>query len=116
MPYRCRTCKALFSARTCTLSQTSRLPLLRWVWTIYIELTALNGVSSMKLHRDLGVTHRTAWLMLIRIRTAFAPVLTVAFDGPVEAGETIIGSKEKNKHEHKKLNAGRGTVNAETGV
>lgn len=110
MPYRCRPCNKRFSVRTGTLLQSSRLPLLKWVWAIYLELTALKGISSMKLHRDLGVTQRTAWFMLQRIRTAFAPVLAAAFEGPVEADETYIGGKEGNKHEHLKLKAGRGTV------
>lgn len=110
MPYRCRACRKRFSVRTGTLLQSSRLPLLKWVWAIYLELTALKGVSSMKLHRDLGVTQRTAWFMLHRIRTAFAPILSASFEGPIEADETYIGGSERNKHEHKKLNAGRGTV------
>jgi len=77
---------------------------------IYLELTALKGVSSMKLHRDLRVTQRTAWFMLHRIRKVFAPIIEATFEGPIEADETHIGGKEGNKHEHKKLKAGRGTV------
>ena len=63
----------------------------------------------MKLHRDLGVTQKTAWFMLHRIRDAYdyEPSL---MDGPIEADETHIGGKEKNKHSSKKLRAGRGPV------
>ena len=63
----------------------------------------------MKLHRDLGVTQKSAWYMAHRIREAW-DVTADKFTGPVEADETYIGGKETNKHASKKLNAGRGTV------
>ncbi len=88
MPYRCRTCRKRFSVRTGTVLQASRLPLLQWTYAIYLEMTALKGVSSMKLHRDLGITQKSAWFMLQRIREAFAPLAAAAFEGPVEANET----------------------------
>ena len=63
----------------------------------------------MKLHRDLGITQKSAWFMLHRIRQAYevaAPML----DRPVEIDETFVGGKEQNKHDSRKLKAGRGTV------
>ena len=63
----------------------------------------------MKLHRDLGITQKSAWHLAHRIREAWN-VTADKFAGPVEVDETYVGGLEKNKHESKKLNAGRGTV------
>ena len=109
MPYRCSDCKQYFSLKTGTSMEDSKLPLRLWAWAIYLEMTSLKGVSSMKLHRDLGVRQATAWFMLHRIREAFADVAG-AFTGPVEVDETYVGGIERNKHEGDKLHAGRGAV------
>ena len=109
MPYRCRDCRKYFSLKTGTAMEDSKLPLRMWGWAIYLEITSLKGVSAMKLHRDVGISYPSAWFMLHRIREAFADV-QVIFDGPVEVDETYVGGLEKNKPQHKKLKAGRGTV------
>ena len=78
------------------------------------HLSAYDGhqghVKSMKLHRDLGITQKTAWHLAHRIRAMWKKDVEALLEGPVEADETYIGGKESNKHANKKLNAGRGTV------
>lgn len=108
-PYRCRSCRKYFSVKTGTLLHSSNIPLSKWAIAFYLFTTNLKGVSSMKLHRDLGITQKSAWYMGHRIRQTWGPV-EEKFAGPVEADETYIGGKESNKHESKKLKAGRGTV------
>ena len=111
MPYRCRDCKGYFSVRTGTAIECSRVPLRKWAIAIHLEATSLKSISSMKLHRDLGVTQKTAWFMMQRIREAWArDNENNCMAGPVEVDEMYFGGKESNKHKSKKLNAGRGPV------
>ena len=110
MPYWCADCRSYFSVRTGTALERSKVPLRKWAFAIYLEITSLKSVSSMKLHRDIGVTQSTAWFMLHRIRESWDDQNGHAFVGPVEVDETYVGGKERNKHERKKLHAGRGPV------
>ena len=117
MPYWCKACRSYFSVRTGSMLQSSRLPLRKWVFAVYLYVTNLKGVSSMKLHRDLKVTQKTAWFMLHRLREAWGKSGLDAFSGPVEADETYIGGKRKNipKSKRAKLK-GRGAAGKATVV
>ena len=105
----CSDCKQRFSVRTGTILEESRIPLRKWAIAVYLHLTSLKGVSSMKLHRDIGVTQKTAWFMLKRIRKAWESD-NPPFVGPIEIDETYMGGKERNKHSKDKIKAGLGTV------
>ena len=107
--YRCNPCKRDFTVKTGTIMHDSKLKLSTWAIAFYLMSTNLKGVSSMKLHRDLEITQKSAWHLAHRIRETWNDGIT-QFAGPVEVDETYVGGKESNKHAHKKLNAGRGTV------
>ena len=113
MPYRCTDCRGYFSVKTGTAIARSKVPLRKWAIAIYLCLTSLKSVSSMKLHRDIGVSQPTAWFMLHRIREGWAPGSRAPFDGPVEVDETYFGGKRKNMSKAKRkemADAGRGSV------
>ena len=113
MPYWCSDCRSYFSVRTKTALERSKIPLQKWAIAIYLEMTSLKGVSSMKLHRDLKISQKSAWFMLHRIRQAWAVRGNGAFSGPVEVDETYIGGKRKNMSNAKRkalAGTGRGAV------
>lgn len=109
--YHCNACNFDFTVRTGTIFERSKIPLDKWVYAMYLLVTARKGISSMQLAKEIGVTQKSAWFMLGRLREACsAPDSIDKLKGVIEIDECFIGGKEANKHERKKLKAGRGPV------
>ena len=101
--YRCNACKLTFTVRTRTIFERSHVPLHKWVYAMYLMVTARKGISSMQLAKEIGITQKSAWFVLHRLREACNDE-NIKLSGIVEIDETFIGGKESNKHAKDKLN------------
>jgi transposase-like protein len=106
--------KRQFSAKVGTIFEDSPIPLEKWLPAVWMLVNDKNGISSWELHRALGVTQKTAWFMLHRIRLAMKNESSLQFGGPtseVESDETFVGARAGNMHKDKKLRQNlRGTM------
>lgn len=110
--WKCKDCKKQFSVKVGTIFEDSPIKLDKWLLAIWLITNCKNGVSSYEIHRGIGVTQKTAWFMLHRIRLAMETGSIEKLSGEVEADETFIGGLAKNMHKHKREARikGRGSV------
>ena len=108
--YRCLDCKKDFTARVGTIFERSHIPLDKWLYAIYQMINSRKGISSIQLSKELGITQKSAWFMLQRIREALGDDGEHKLEGIIEADGTYIGGKESNRHAANKKNLGRGTA------
>jgi transposase-like protein len=107
--WKCRTCRRQFSVKVETIFEDSPIPLQKWLPALWMLVSCKNGVSSYEIHRALGVSQKTAWFMLHRLRLVLKAKKNMGFKmgGPdtagVEVDETFIGGKVKNMHRERRL-------------
>ncbi len=105
--YHCNTCNTSFSVTVGTIFHKTKCDLQKWFIAISLVLNAKKGYSARQLGRDIEVTKDTAWYMFMRIRKALLEQHEL-MTGIIEADETYIGGKNKNRHNDKKIEGGQG--------
>src|SRR5437773_6701430 len=106
--WKCKHCaeKSQFSVKVGTVMEDSPISLDKWLCAFWLIANAKNGITSYELHRSLGVTQKTAWFLLHRIRLAMQDGSFVTFKGQVEADETYIGAKAHYMHKNRRTGVG----------
>lgn len=103
--WKCRSCKKQFSVKVGTIFHDSPLGLDKWMVAMWMLANCRNGVSSCEIARTLGITQKSAWHMMHRIRKAMTDKGTnkLGGDAPVEIDETFVGGKVKNMHKSRRV-------------
>jgi len=109
--WKCKACKKQYSVKVGTIFEESKLGLDKWLPAVWLIANSKNGISSHELARALGITQKSAWFMLHRIRLAMQTKTFLRLSGEVEVDETYIGGKARNMHKtvrvRKGITAGR---------
>lgn len=106
--YKCKNTGKYFNVKTNTLFDNTKIKLQKWFLAIYLITSHKKGISSIQLSKDIGVTQKTAWFMLQRIRACFGMDNNDKLENEVEIDETYVGGKNKNRHASKKVENSQG--------
>lgn len=106
--YICKNTGKIFNVKTGTIFENTKLSLRKWFVAIWLIITNRKGISSLQLSRDLKITQKTAWYLLQRIRFCLECKNNNTLDTEVEADETYMGGKNKNRHADKKVENSQG--------
>src|SRR3954469_8666256 len=104
--WKCKECYKQFSVKLGTIFEESAIPLNKWLVALWMLVNCKNGISSYEVARDLGITQKSAWFVLQRLRLALqqGSVMKIGGSGaPVEVDETFVGGKARNMHKSKKI-------------
>ena len=107
-----KACKKMFTVKLGTVMEDSPIGLDKWLAAMWMICNAKNGVSSYEIHRAIGITQKSAWFLLHRIRLAMQQGSFEKMSGQIETDESFIGGKAKNMHKERRENLikGRGAV------
>ena len=113
--YWCGDCRKHFTVRVGMVMESSKIPLRKWLVAIYYVLTARKGISSLQLSKEIGITQKSAWFMLHRIREACKQG-NWKLTNEVEVDETYLGGLDKNRRHSKKQKPGSGSKKDKTAI
>src|SRR5688572_29291912 len=104
--WQCKGCRKQFSVKVGSIFEDSPIPLSKWLPAMWLLVNCKNGVSSYEIARDLGVTQKTGWFMMHRLRMAIMAKSFDKMNGSIEVDETFIGGKARNMHAAKRKRLG----------
>src|SRR5437016_6328779 len=107
--WKCKDCGRQFSVKLGTIFEDSPIPLDKWLTALWMLVNCKNGISSYEVARDLGITQKSAWFVLHRVRRAMEQGSFMKFSGEIEADESFIGGKARNMHVSKRQRRITGT-------